>query len=98
MGILMSDRFTISSEAPCPLFFIGKVFGRFKAPLRVSFFVWTVVWDRIFTGDNLRGRRLVFVDWCIMCLSNGETVDYLLLHCGKVYCLWSLVFRSFGFS
>ena len=98
MGALILDRFTISSEAPCPLFFIGKVFGRFKAPLRVSFFVWTVVWDRIFTGDNLRGRRLNFVDWCIMCRSNGETVDHLLIHCGKAYRLWTLVFRSFGFS
>ena len=25
-----------------------------KAPLRVSFFVWTAIWDRILTGDNLR--------------------------------------------
>ena len=33
-----------------------------------------------------------------MCRSNGETVDHLLLHCGKTYRLWSLVFRSFGFS
>ena len=33
-----------------------------------------------------------------MCCSNGETVDHLLLHYGKSYRLWSLVFRSFGFS
>ena len=33
-----------------------------------------------------------------MCRSNGETMDHLLLHCGKAYRLWSLVFRSFGFS
>ena len=39
-----------------------------------------------------------FVDWCIMCHSNGETMDHLLLHCGKAYRLWSLVFRSFEFS
>ena len=39
-----------------------------------------------------------FVDWCIMCHCNGETVDHLLLHCGKAYWLWSLVFRSFGIS
>ena len=37
-----------------------------------------------------------FVDWCIMCRCNGETVDHLLLHCDKAYWLWSLVFRSFG--
>uniref|UniRef100_A0A7N2MU62 Reverse transcriptase zinc-binding domain-containing protein n=1 Tax=Quercus lobata TaxID=97700 RepID=A0A7N2MU62_QUELO len=69
-----------------------------KAPRRVSFFVWTAIWDRILTGDNLRGRGMDFVDRCILCRSNGETVDHLLLHCGKVYRLWSLVFRSFGFS
>ena len=39
-----------------------------------------------------------FIDWCILCRSNGETVDHLLLYCGKAYRLWSLVFRSFGFS
>ena len=33
-----------------------------------------------------------------MCHSSRETVDHLLLHCGKAYRLWSLVFRSFGFS
>uniref|UniRef100_A0A7N2KMP0 Uncharacterized protein n=1 Tax=Quercus lobata TaxID=97700 RepID=A0A7N2KMP0_QUELO len=48
--------------------------------------------------DNLRGRGMGFVDWCIMCCCNGETVDHLLLHCGKAYRLWSLVFRSFGIS
>ena len=30
MGILISDCFTISWEAPCPLFFLGKVFGRLR--------------------------------------------------------------------
>ena len=33
-----------------------------------------------------------------MCRCNGETMDHLLLHCGKAYRLWSLVFRSFGIS
>ena len=41
---------------------------------------------------------LDFVDWCIMCRSNGKTVDHLLLHCEKAYRLCTLVFRSFGFS
>ena len=60
--------------------------------------MWTAVWDRILTGDNLRGRMMVFVDWCIMCWCNGETVDHLLLHYGKANWLWSLVLRSFGIS
>ena len=52
--------------------------------------MWTVVCDKILTGDNLRGRWMDFVDWCIMCCCNGETVDHLLLHCDKAYQLWSL--------
>ena len=39
-----------------------------------------------------------YVDWYIMCRCNGETVDHLLLHCGKAYRLWILVFRSFGIA
>ena len=31
------------------------------APRRISFFVWTAVWDKILTGDNVRGR-FDFVD------------------------------------
>ena len=85
-------------RSPLTIVFPWKGVRKVKAPRRVSFFVWTAVWDRILTGDNLRGRGLVLVDWCIMCHSNGEMTDHLLLHCGKAYWLWSLVFRSFGFS
>ena len=46
----------------------------------------------------LEVNGVIFVDWCIMCRCNGETVDHLLLHCSKAYRLWSLVFRSFGIS
>ena len=77
-----------------PLFFHGKV----KALRRVSFFVWIATWDKILTGDNLRLRGFDFVDWCIMCHCCGETVDYLLLHCGKAYQLWCFVFRIFRIS
>ena len=83
---------------PLPIIFPWKGVWKVKAPWRVSFFVWTAVWDKILTGDNLKGRGIDFVDWCIMCRYDGETVDHLLLHCGKAYRLWSLVFRSFGIS
>lgn len=85
-------------RTPLPIIFPWKGVWKVKTPRHVSFFVWTAIWDRILTGDNLRDRGLVFVNWCIMCCSNREKVDHLLLHCGKAYQLWSLVFRSFGFS
>ena len=83
-----------SSSAVFPWKGIWKV----KAPRRVSFFVWTTAWDRILTGDKLQLRGFDFVNWCIMCRCCGETVDHLLLHCGKAYRLWCFVFRIFGIS
>ena len=38
-----------------------------KAPRRVSFFVWTVAWNKILTGDNMKNKGFDFVDWCCMC-------------------------------
>ncbi|KAL0015045.1 hypothetical protein SO802_002114 [Lithocarpus litseifolius] len=81
-----------------PNAFPWKGIWRVKAPRRVSFFIWCVAWNKILTGDNLRLRKLVFVDWCIMCRQCGETVDHLLLHCVTAHRLWSLALRSFGVS
>ena len=85
-------------RSPLPIIFPWKGVWKVKDPRRVSFFVWIAVWDKILIGDNLRGRMMDFVDWCIMFQCNGETEDHLFLHCGKANRLWSLVFRSFGIS
>ena len=42
--------------------FSWKAIWRAKAPRHVSFFGWCVAWNKILTGDNLRLRRLDFVD------------------------------------
>ncbi|KAL0010663.1 hypothetical protein SO802_005771 [Lithocarpus litseifolius] len=83
-----------SSSVVFPCKGIWKV----KASRHVSFFVWTAVWDRILTGDNMRLRGFDFVDRCIMCRGCGETVDHLLLHSGKALRLWCFVFSIFGIS
>ena len=67
--------------------FSWKAIWKAKAPRRVSFFVWCVAWNKILMGDNLRLRRLIFVDRCIMCRHCGETVDHLLLYCEIAYWL-----------
>ena len=97
MGILISTHFIISYEVPCPLSFLGKVFGRLRL-LGVFLSLFGPPCGIRFLQVNLQGRGFDFVDWCVMCHCNGETVDHLLLHCGKAYWLWSLVFRSFGIS
>ena len=63
-------------RSPLPIIFPWKGVWKVKAPLRVSFFVRIAIWDKILTGDNLRGRGMDFVDWCIMCHCNGETVSF----------------------
>ena len=70
-------------RSPLTIIFPWKGVWKVKAPRGVSFFVWTVVWDKILTGDNLRGRMMDFVDWYITCRCYGKTVDHLFLHCGK---------------
>ena len=72
-------------RGPLPIIFPWKGIWKVKAPRCVSFFVWMATWDKILTGNNLQGGGLDFVDWCITCRCNGETVDHLLLHCEKVY-------------
>ena len=43
-------------RSPLPIIFPWKGVWKVKALRHVSFFVWTAVWDRILTGNNLRGR------------------------------------------
>ena len=52
---------------PLPIIFPWKGVWKVKAPWRVSFFVWTAVWDKILIGDNLKGRMgfLIFVHFTI---------------------------------
>ena len=78
--------------------FPWKGIWRVKVPRRVSFFVWSVTWNKILTGDNLRLRGFNFGDWCIMCCHCGEMVDHVLLYCEMAHRLWSFVFTTFGFS
>ena len=62
-----NENFDIQSfynklRGPVPIIFPWKSVWKVRAPRRVSFFVWTTVWDKILTGDNLRGRGMDFVD------------------------------------
>ena len=50
-------------HASSSVVFPWKGIWKVKAPCCVSFFVWTVAWDRILTGDNLGVGVLIFVDW-----------------------------------
>ena len=49
-------------RGPLPIIFPWKGIWRVKAPWRVSFFVWTAIWDKILIGENLLGSGFDFVD------------------------------------
>uniref|UniRef100_A0A2N9FQZ1 Reverse transcriptase zinc-binding domain-containing protein n=1 Tax=Fagus sylvatica TaxID=28930 RepID=A0A2N9FQZ1_FAGSY len=69
-----------------------------KVQTPVAFFSWTVALGRILTIDNLRKRRVLVIDWCCMCKSDGESVNHLLLHCRIAQELWNLIFTLFETS
>ena len=83
---------------PPSIVFPWKGIWRVKAPRRVSFFIWCVAWNKILTGDTLILRKLVLVDWCIMCRHCGEMIDHLLLHCEMAHRLWCFALKSFGLA
>jgi hypothetical protein len=62
------------------------------------FFAWSAALRKILTLDNLRKRHVIVIDRCCMCKRNGESVDYLLLHCEVARALWNAVFSHFGLS
>jgi hypothetical protein len=76
--------------------FPWKGIWRTKAPPRVAFFAWTAARSKILTIDNLRRRGMIVVNRCLLCESDGESVDHLLLHCGVANALWNFTFSRFG--
>ena len=96
MGILLSALFIISYMA-LPLFFHGKVFGRLRLHgVYLSLFGQPhgIGFSRVITY----GLEVLILLTGALCRCYGETVDHLLLHCGKAYQLWCFVFRIFGIS
>ena len=79
-----------------PMSFSCKAIWRAKAPMRFSFFVWTVACGKILTCKNLIKRGYSIVSWCCMCQCSGETMDHFLIHFNVAFKLWSLIFRMFG--
>uniref|UniRef100_A0A2N9EX59 Reverse transcriptase domain-containing protein n=1 Tax=Fagus sylvatica TaxID=28930 RepID=A0A2N9EX59_FAGSY len=75
-----------------------KSIWRAKAPPRMAFFVWTAALGRILTTNNLRRRRVIVLDYCWLCKSNGESISHLLLHCSYATEIWNFFVNIFGIS
>jgi hypothetical protein len=87
---------TMSLFVMVAFLFSWKSIWRTKVPFRAAIFVWSVTLGKILTMNNLKKRYVVVVDKCCMCKRDGESVDYLLLHCEVA--LWSVFYSRFGLS
>ena len=72
--------------------------GSSRLPPRAVVFGWLVLRKRILRMDNLRGRGMVVVNVCAMCLSEEETMGHLFLNCEVAHLLWRSVMDCFGCS
>ena len=78
-----------------PLFPAKEVWGSY-APLRTRFFAWEAVLGKISTVDMLIRRSWSMVNRCNLCKENEESANHILIHCGKIRELWTLLLSSFG--
>jgi hypothetical protein len=64
----------------------------------VAFFAWSAALGKILTIDNLGKQHIIVVDRCCMCKRNGESMDYLLLHCDVAYAILIAFSSHFSLS
>lgn len=49
-------------------------------PLKVSFFIWNIVMNKILSIDHLQNRGWNLANRCVICMREEESVDHLLVH------------------
>ena len=62
---------------------------------KVSFFGWEATWGKALTLDQLQKRGWPLTNRCYLCQMHEESIDHILLHCGKTRTLWALFFSLF---
>lgn len=66
-----------------------------RVPLKISFFMWELWWDRVPTIDKLRTRGLIIPNRCCLCGVATESSEHLFLHCPWVEPLWVFFLSRF---
>lgn len=65
-----------------------------KAPPRSKVFMWSILKNKIPTGDNLIKRGMHKPFWCNLCKDNTESMDHLFLTCPITVDLWVYVLSN----
>ena len=67
-----------------------------NVPSKVSFFAWEVWCGKILTTDQLRRRGFPLASRCFFCNRDEEVLKHILLHCSKIWGLWTTLFSIQG--
>ena len=70
----------------------------FKSNHQLTAMVKIMKLNETLSKDQLWMRGWFLVGYCCMCKDAEESVDYLLIHCGKAIGLWHFLFSLFGIS
>ncbi|KAF5198222.1 hypothetical protein FRX31_012191 [Thalictrum thalictroides] len=57
-------------------------------PTNVNFFIWSLLWKRILTIDNLNARGMTLHNVCVLCGSSEENINHLFLSCSASLLVW----------
>lgn len=88
-GLLTTKRLYLAefdSQPPCPNW---KFVWENKAPLKIQFFAWLLVRDRLPTKKNLHKKTIVPSPECDLCHLTEETASHLCLHCPVSLQFWA---------
>ncbi|KAF5200412.1 hypothetical protein FRX31_010001, partial [Thalictrum thalictroides] len=83
--VLAKDRCDYpSSLVPFPYKLVWEV----KVPSFVKFFMWSLVWNRILTVDQLAAKGIIVPNSCVMCANTPEDTHHLFLSCPVSLQVW----------
>jgi ribonuclease HI len=73
--------------------FWRKVWDPLALP-KVNFFFWTLVHNKLLTGDNLEKKSIAGPHRCELCRSSSETAKHLFMDCNFAKEVWSLILHD----
>ena len=59
-------------------------------------FIWSLMHERVFTGENLEKRGLAGPFGCPLCAEAFENINHLFLKCPYVISAWKDVLKRWG--
>jgi ribonuclease HI/exonuclease III len=65
---------------------------------KVNFFFWTLVHNKLLTGDNLEKRNIAGPHRCVLCNNNSETAQHLFMDCSFAKEVWGLILKDLQIS